>query len=160
MSNEFNKAIEDLNWLSNRLSGVIALKDVLTSQRDLINSRLEIENLITENTKVLETLRKEKESIKEEIAEFKAKSKQELETAKKKAEELLVKASEEASLKLLQAEDQSKNLLSTAENNVKKCHSEELNLKERINDLKNSVHVEEKKLTEITQEISRLRNRL
>lgn len=70
MSSNKTQAVQDLIWLSERLSGVIALKEELTNHDDLTNQLSELSGVVESSREELKSILEQKVSAQKDISDL------------------------------------------------------------------------------------------
>lgn len=157
MSN-LDKAVEDIVWLSNRLSGIIGLREEITTLADMkrkVSSLETAEVSLKQEITDLEKAKKDLDAdIKKKINALGTKTKD----AEAKAELILEAANANGKALVEQANKDAEAVLAAA-NTTKAILEQEINkLKETVDAVKNQVFAEENKLRKIKDEMARLKD--
>lgn len=134
-----DKAFNDLVYLSERLSGILSVKDELKDYTDLKNKAKELENTANVYRTEVESLSETLETLKEAVSEAKQEAKDIIKEASDKAKDIVSKAHEDSSkiasenkLKFKEAEDAFKDQVAYYEATIKELSLEALNLSKDV----------------------------
>lgn len=155
-----DKAIKDLHWISERLSGIIALKDELEDMQKLKNHKSELTGHIQKLKSEAEALDKEAKSTKASAKAAMDKASAKLSEREKEAEEVIAQADKMAKDTLAAAKVEAKAMIEAA--NVKAAEINEKNWlgEQKLLELDGRIKEAEDRLTKAQTDLESLKNKL
>lgn len=154
------KAFQDLVWLSNRLSGITALKDELKDYADLKNQAEELKKVSEQKRNEITQLEDNKTKLKADQDAGLEKLNKSIVDADELSKQKLAKANETANAVLQKADEEARKSIEKAEGKASDIYLDIDNKSKQLKELIKQVEEAEQRLAKARKDLENLRNKL